>query len=141
MSIKIYFCINKTTKEVLSAGILPDVWGSITGMSNLSDEDAADLSWAGYPEFGFLLQDEALTIDGITTDKLTAALSLSETVQIEYVKAKQFKILSESDWRVIKSIESGIQLAPEWSNYRNSIRNVNLQSGYPWDITWPIPPI
>ena len=125
----------------MSAGLLPDVWGSITGMADISSSDAADLTWAGYPEFGFLLQDEALTIDGITTDKLTAALSLSETVQIEYVKAKQFKILSESDWRVIKSIESGIQLAPEWSNYRNSIRNVNLQSGYPWDITWPIPPI
>jgi hypothetical protein len=48
--------------------------------------------------------------------------------------------LAESDWRVIKAAETATTLDAAWATYRQALRDVTGQSGFPWTITWPDAP-
>tara|TARA_R100001198_G_C5163635_1_gene167663 strand:- start:507 stop:764 length:258 start_codon:yes stop_codon:yes gene_type:complete len=44
--------------------------------------------------------------------------------------------LSETDWMA----NSDVTMATEWRTYRQSLRDVPLQIGFPNSITWPTEP-
>lgn len=58
------------------------------------------------------------------------------------IKAKQErdKLLTSTDWVVIKALEQGTPVSESWSTYRQQLRDITLQPGYPLTITWPTPP-
>lgn len=136
----IYYCIQKSTKEVLSAGFLPETWGNITGMQDLSEEDAADLSWAGYEDYGFLTFDAAKKLK-ITKKNLDESLELASKIQGEIVKNHRDELLSATDWVVTKSFETGIEIPTEWAKYRSALRDIKNQETYPWDVIYPDIPL
>jgi len=47
------------------------------------------------------------------------------------------KILSNTDWTQLADSPVDPQL---WTTYRQALRDVPAQQGFPWDITWPIEP-
>lgn len=55
-------------------------------------------------------------------------------------RAERDAKLSVSDWRVIRAYEWGVPLTPEWLDYRQQLRDVPLQEGFPLDIVWPEEP-
>jgi hypothetical protein len=55
-------------------------------------------------------------------------------------RAKRDRLLSESDWIVTRSIETGDAVPPEWMAYRQALRDVPEQSGFPQTIGWPVAP-
>jgi hypothetical protein len=44
--------------------------------------------------------------------------------------------LAETDWRA----SSDLTLPTEWANYRQALRDIPSQSGFPNTITWPTEP-
>ena len=48
--------------------------------------------------------------------------------------------LSESDWRVIKASEGGTSVPSEWTSYRQQLRDIPAQAGFPDTINWPSEP-
>ena len=40
--------------------------------------------------------------------------------------------LTECDWRVIKALESNTPQDFEWAAYRQALRDVPTQAGFPW---------
>ena len=56
------------------------------------------------------------------------------------IRAERDAKLAESDWMVIKSIETGVALATEWATYRQALRDVTNQAGFPNEVTWPVKP-
>ena len=44
--------------------------------------------------------------------------------------------ISESDWMAL----SDVIMSDEWKTYRQALRDVPAQSGFPNDITWPTEP-
>lgn len=50
------------------------------------------------------------------------------------------KLLEICDWRVIKAAETGIPESQEWKDYRQALRDVTTQPGFPWEINWPKAP-
>ena len=44
--------------------------------------------------------------------------------------------LSETDWRFC----SDLTPSQEWKDYRQALRDVPSQPGFPWDIQWPAQP-
>lgn len=60
--------------------------------------------------------------------------------QAKSVRASRDAKLAESDWRVIKSAETATALPAEWAAYRQALRDVTAQAGFPWTITWPDAP-
>jgi hypothetical protein len=53
-------------------------------------------------------------------------------------RAERNILLLESDWTQLPDVpEETKQL---WATYRQALRDITEQSGYPTDIQWPIPP-
>ena len=64
------------------------------------------------------------------------------SVQWESIKKQCQKLLSDTDYKVIKSYELGISLSQEWIDYRQNLRDIynNVNNIDPWNIVWPTTP-
>lgn len=49
-------------------------------------------------------------------------------------------LLNESDWVVIRSMERGEEVPAGWRNYRENLRDIEEQKGFPLNIAWPVSP-
>ena len=54
------------------------------------------------------------------------------------VRSDRNKKLTSSDWTQGKDIPDNISSA--WATYRQALRDVPSQAGFPWDIQWPTQP-
>jgi hypothetical protein len=53
------------------------------------------------------------------------------------VRAERNTKLSETDWTQITDATTDKQA---WATYRQALRDVTTQTGFPWTITWPDAP-
>jgi len=53
------------------------------------------------------------------------------------IRSKRDDDLQKTDWIVIKSYERGENIPAEWELYRQALRDVTDQSGFPYSVTWP----
>lgn len=58
----------------------------------------------------------------------------------DQVKAKRDELLYASDWTQIPNNPLTTQAQEAWATYRQELRDVTTQSGYPFDVTFPIAP-
>lgn len=54
------------------------------------------------------------------------------------VMAKRAALLAASDWTQLPDVPLNAKTA--WAAYRQSLRDITAQPGYPLDVTWPEPP-
>jgi len=45
-------------------------------------------------------------------------------------------LLAECDWVALRAIETG-ESSTGWLEYRQALRDITMQSGFPHDIAWP----
>jgi hypothetical protein len=57
--------------------------------------------------------------------------------QASSVRADRNARLAATDWRVIKALEDGNGLDFDLAAYRQALRDIPSQPGFPWDIIWP----
>jgi len=50
------------------------------------------------------------------------------------------RLLSQCDWVVTKAQESGEEVPKEWREYRQALRDITEQPGFPDNIDWPAAP-
>lgn len=55
-------------------------------------------------------------------------------------RAKRDYLLSTCDWVVIKSQEAGTAVPDDWRAYRQTLRDITEQPGFPSEIVWPAVP-
>jgi hypothetical protein len=48
--------------------------------------------------------------------------------------------LQNSDWVVLRAADRGEPVPPEWLAYRQALRDITEQPGFPQDVVWPEPP-
>jgi hypothetical protein len=58
--------------------------------------------------------------------------------QAESIRRERNEKLAASDWTQAKDIPDVVS-AP-WAAYRQELREVPAQEGFPWGVTWPKPP-
>ena len=51
---------------------------------------------------------------------------------------KRQKLLVQSDWTQMPDVQ--LQNKTEWATYRQELRDITDQPGYPFNIVWPTPP-
>lgn len=62
------------------------------------------------------------------------------------VRKKRDALLAASDWVVTKAVEQnavdglGIQVPMVWIDYRQALRDIPQQAGFPHSVTWPQEP-
>lgn len=55
----------------------------------------------------------------------------------DVVRLERNPKLLASDWIVARSYEQGVPVPPAWVEYRQALRDITNQPGFPWTITWP----
>ena len=63
----------------------------------------------------------------------------SQTDAEKQIKYKRDLLLKDSDWIAVKAAETGVANTA-WSTYRQALRDVTSQEGYPYSVTWPTQP-
>lgn len=60
--------------------------------------------------------------------------------QANAVKADRDRMIAGTDWIVTKSAEAGEPVPESWKTYRQALRDIPAQTGFPFTITWPTRP-
>jgi hypothetical protein len=66
------------------------------------------------------------------------AKAVADAATAKSVREQRNQKLKDSDWSQGKDIPDAV--STPWAAYRQALRDVPAQSGFPWDITWPAQP-
>jgi hypothetical protein len=99
------------------------------------------------------------TVQGVNHDPITQTKSEGELSQLNgqwvlsmvaenlpieqaerQIRLKRDEDLQQTDWLVVKSYERSENIPSEWEIYRQELRDVTDQSGFPYDVAWPAKP-
>lgn len=71
-----------------------------------------------------------------------ATFTWVENIQLKEVEVKGYRnvLLNGSDWTQIPNGPLTEQQQQEWAVYRQELRDIASQSGYPFNVIWPTPP-
>ena len=80
--------------------------------------------------------------DGETTaaEQETAYRANKDAEQAKSVRTSRDTKLAETDWVVIKNLELNANIPGAWEVYRQALRDIPAQAGFPQTITWPDAP-
>lgn len=81
--------------------------------------------------------------EGVTVTKAEQEAAYTANKDAEAataVRTERDKLLASCDWMAIKAFEAGSTLSVEWATYRQALRDVTAQEGFPNEITWPTKP-
>lgn len=67
----------------------------------------------------------------------TAYEARKDAEQAKSVRASRDAKIVETDWVVVKASELGQSVPTNYLNYRQALRDIPSQDGFPWTITWP----
>ena len=79
-------------------------------------------------------------VDGVTTTALeheNAYKAQKDTEQAKSVRATRDAKLAECDWTQVA--DAPVDKAV-WATYRQALRDITTQTGFPWTVTWPDAP-
>lgn len=77
------------------------------------------------------------TLQKKIVEKTPEQVSSDSTRKSSEVRSKRNLLLSDSDWTQLADSPVNKDV---WATYRQALRDVTLQAGFPWDIAWPVKP-
>ena len=80
------------------------------------------------------------TLDGVTTTAAEAEAAYKtakDAEQAANVRTSRNDKLAQCDWTQIADSTAN---KPFWATYRQALRDVTVQDGFPWNVTWPEAP-
>lgn len=87
---------------------------------------------------------ESKPVNGQQTWVVTVAepdeLQRRLSVKAEQVRADRGPMLRRSDWTQLPDISLDPAKQQEWREYRQALRDVPNQPGFPWTVIWPVLP-
>jgi hypothetical protein len=86
------------------------------------------------------LVDGQWTVLWDTIAKSTDELAEQDERQAENIRDSRNGKLSASDWTQIADVPLTTEQRAEWATYRQLLRDLTAQQGFPWEITWPAKP-
>jgi len=70
-------------------------------------------------------------------DAMEAAYSAeADTRKSEEVRNERNRLIQQSDWMA----NSDVTMSDEWRTYRQALRDITAQVGFPNDVIWPTEP-
>ncbi len=104
-------------------------------------EQQSDGKWYTKYVLGPIFVDR--TEDGkvITAAEQEAAYkAIKDAEQAKSVRQARDEKLKSTDWVVIKHLERNENIPGVWEVYRQALRDVPAQIGFPWNVQWPVQP-
>ena len=120
--------------------------GTVYQYSQRSGVEQIEGKWYSKYILGPVFTDT--TEDGVTTtaaENEAAYKARKDAEQATSVRATRDTKLAESDWVTLKAVDAstdglGVQLPQVWMDYRQALRDVPTQDGFPWTVIWPEQP-
>jgi hypothetical protein len=66
--------------------------------------------------------------------------AMKDAEQAKSVRASRDSKLAETDWVVVKAVETGTAVPEAIAAERQALRDITAQAGFPWTIDWPEQP-
>ena len=135
-----------TTTEVLEALGADVVFegpqatgGTVYQYSQASGVEQIDGKWYTKYILGPVFADTTDESGNVTTaiEHETAYKAMKDAEQAKSVRASRDEKLKDCDWTQVA--DAPVDKAV-WATYRQALRDVTTQTGFPWTITWPTQP-
>jgi hypothetical protein len=81
------------------------------------------------------LERSCSLVDGVWTEVWTET-QLESAVAEKNIREQRNELLSQTDWTQL----SDSSVASIWTTYRQALRDVPAQDGFPYSVTWPTEP-
>jgi len=97
-------------------------------------EQQADGKWYTKYVLGPVFVDSA---EATAAQQEAAYKAQRDAEQAASVRAARNSKLADCDWTQLADSSAD---KPAWATYRQSLRDVTAQAGFPWNVTWPVEP-
>jgi len=129
--------------EALGAGVVLEgpqaSGGTVYQYSQASGVEQIDGKWYTKYVLGPVFVDTPATEEApakTAAENETEYKAQKDAEQAKSVRQTRDDKLAKTDWR----FRSDMTPSQEWKDYCQALRDVPLQSGFPWTITWPDSP-
>jgi hypothetical protein len=121
--------------ELIESGLYADRNGFLHISSNTHEIVAGNAPehWASNGSLKYI--DGAWVIDD--SEKYQEAVNENTNLQSAQVRQKRNELLTRSDWTQVA--DAPVDKAA-WAAYRQALRDISSQEGFPWTIEWPTQP-
>jgi len=141
---------DRTTDEVLEALGADVVFegpqatgGTVYQFSMRQGVEQVDGKWFTKHVLGPIFTDRPATDTEpaqTAAEQEAAYKAQKDAEQSKAVREQRSQKLKETDWVVVKHLERNENIPGAWEVYRQALRDVPTQQGFPWNVTWPEEP-
>lgn len=99
-----------------------------------------DGKWYTFYKLGPVFTDRAATENEpakTAAEQEAAYKAMKDAEQAKSVRNSRTEKLKDSDWTQIADSTAD---KTAWATYRQALRDITTQSGFPWEVTWPDAP-
>jgi hypothetical protein len=104
------------------------------GFSYFSGLEQVDGKWFTKYSVGPVFTDNE---EGTADQQMAAYKAMKDAEQAKAVRADRGRRLAETDWTQLA--DAPVDKAV-WATYRQALRDVPTQAGFPWNVQWPTQP-
>jgi hypothetical protein len=130
---------------------LPRAWRNISGLDQMDNDGLRELGWLpvrlveGDVQEKFVGSVFAILPSEVVETKIWRAYTAEEQAEINSQKAKQVRSerntkLTECDWTQLNDTPLDNAAKIQWTAYRQALRDVPSQAGFPHNVVWPTKP-
>lgn len=76
----------------------------------------------------------------VAVDMDADAITAMDAQQAAAVRADRTQRLKDCDWTMLAYAPISFTQLTTWAEYRQALRDVPAQPGFPWDVSWPQQP-
>jgi len=86
------------------------------------------------------MPDGTIVDRGISDEQIAEETQIATGARERKVRLERDRLLTETDWVITMHKELGTNIPAAWKTYRQALRDITTQEGFPNDITWPEKP-
>lgn len=115
---------------------LPESWGPIPDLNGLNDDALSNLTWAGFPDRGFLLEPSGMSAESIESAKQTGFIAARSILmkQRSELLARTDRLMLPDYWESYSDSKRTALL-----EYRRELREL-IDTPDPINVVWPEEP-
>ena len=77
----------------------------------------------------------------IKRDATQEEIQIEVQVKTQEISEERLLLLRASDWTQLADVPLTAEKKAEWNTYRQALRDISAQEGYPFNVVWPTEPV
>lgn len=137
-------------KVVEGPKALPNGWRNVSGLRYMSPENLKRIGWLPYEVVdngGAVLDSTTVKVEAnrvvetrVYREKTTEEVARELEEKKSLVRNDRTQRLNACDWTQLADAPLTATQKTQWANYRQALRDVPGQAGFPINVEWPIAP-